>query len=530
MVGRLFQFLDFKATDFSKVYPDIKPGVGGVWFATWNAFNPSQGQYNVALIRDWLAKESLNKLSDGMPKPLICFLMVHTAPDDKNAEGMDYTPGWLRTVCPSMTLEANGKRAVMPAYTNGFWWQCLADAIKAFAQETDGQAQIAYVAIAHGCDAELWPMKAPWNSILPGGVERIFGLKTVEMMDVYKAAFLQTPVIANSTPGSGRKMFTQMAIARGFGVHMCGAQPAAQNVLGWGNEYGTGNMLLDAVAVGVPAVAETTFGMGDAEFKYWTLLAMLSKHIDAMDVHPDWLVDVPAETWNWATSLMGVTAATSPEAWCVLRDYEYAPIQWTGSNGIKSGQSDWQGNFDFFLSMQPDSNAPRIEAVGPTGAVESRQCRRVFSGYLAIDPEFAAPPYALEIRALAGPGRGTLYVSYTLPNSDDVIEQSIVLEAAADAWTTFTVTIQSRKFALVSAQGAHVHRIMAKPAPEPPPPEEPDWEMMQAMVTEAQAAIVRANVQLGEAHGALLQANASLKGAQGTLEALQAEMAKWADS
>lgn len=488
----LFRFMDFEATDLTAQYPEIKPGIGGVWFARWDQFNPNQGEYNGKLIRDWLASEAKNKLQNGRPKPLICFLLTHTAPDGTNAKGMDYTPGWLKSACPSVEVSAgDGTTSIMPAYGNAFWWQCLADAVKAFAAEIDGQEQVAYVDIGHGCDGELWTMKAPWNAGVKSAVERMFALKTVELLDVYKASFLQTPLLVRATPGSGRKTFISEAIKRGIGYHFCGMQPGAQNAHGWGNEYGTWDGLRDAHAAGCPAIAETTFGMGTSSAAYWSIMGMLAMKVDAMDVHPEWLDKVGPEAWNFVIAHMGKMAGTAPSAWCVLRDYasKWKPIQWTASNGVVSGQSDWPGNFEYYMSMDAeDSDTDVVEDIGPADMPEHRQCRRVRQAYFAIDPAFAKPPYEVAVRwynqagvalMVAHENRKGVYIEQPLPGAE------------AEGWITDAVTVDSRTLGLISDAGAYVHMVYAQPTGEPEQPPEPepqpptDWEGMLAKVDAA---------------------------------------------
>ncbi|MFA5054479.1 MAG: hypothetical protein WC565_10490, partial [Parcubacteria group bacterium] len=403
----LLQFMDFKATDFTTTYPDIKPGVGGVWHLRWDQFNPAQGQFDVSIIERWLAAEAKNKLHDGTAKPLIAMLLVHTAPDEKDTQGVDYSPGWVQAIAPSLlATAANGTAAKMPAYNSALWWIYLTEAVKALGAALDGRPQVIYVAIGHGCDAELWAMKSPWNAKMPSGVERTFGVETVRLLDTYKVAFPTTPLLVRATPGSGRKTFTMEAIKRGIGVQMCGMQVAAQNAHGWGNEFGTWDMLKAAKAAGVPAVAESTFGMGSGEAKHWAILGMLGMRVDAIDVHPPWLEDVPADTWNWAVKHMGCTAETAPDAFIILRDYDtkYPPIQWTGSNGVVSGQSDWPGDFCYYMTRtSPDADAPRFEDIGPSDAPESRQCRRITSATFEISLA-AEGPYDVAIRWLDEPG------------------------------------------------------------------------------------------------------------------------------
>lgn len=464
----LLQFMDFEAKDFTTIYPDIKPGIGGVWFARWDQWEPNQGQYNVNLVRNWLAAESKNRLQDGSPKPLICFLLVHTAPDNEDAQGVDYSPAWVKAVCPSLTATAsNGTTALMPAYNNLQWWGYLSNAVKAFALETDGKAQIICVSIGHGCDGELWPMKSPWNAKLPSGVEKVFGEQTIKLLDVYRQAYSKTPLAVRATPGSGRKAFVQAAIARNIGYHFCGMQVAAQNAHGWGNEYGTMDGLRDAHAAGLPALAETTFGMGNQEAAYWSILGMLALKVDAMDVHPEWLSKVLAGFWTWAIQHMGKSADKAPTAWIALRDYDskYAPIQWTGSNGVVSGQSDWPGDYDYYLKRtSPDSDAPRYEDVGPADAPESRQCRRVTEAMFKVNPDFPGPPYRLSVTWLQEPGKVLSVNGVPVSNSGNGL------------WMVCSMTLDDRQFTL-TGNGAAVHMLIITPTAEPEPPEPPDQDV-----------------------------------------------------
>jgi len=531
MTGRLFQFMDFDAKDFTTIYPDITPGIGGVWFARWDQWNPNQGEYNVALVRKWLVAESKNKLKDGSPKPLICFILTHTAPDGTNAQGVDYSPGWVKAACPSLTATAaNGTTATMPRYNDTRWWGYLTEAVRAFALETDGQAQIAYVGIGHGCDGELWAMKAPWNNKLPGGTERTFGEQTVKLLDVYKQAYTRTPLVVRATPGSGRKLFVQEGIARGIGYHFCGMQAAAQNAHGWGNEYGTWDGLVDAKAADCPALAETTFGMGNESFAYWSILGMLGMHVDAMDVHPEWLSKVSPDVWNFAIRHMGVTAETTPGAWCVLRDYDssYPPVQWTGSNGVISGQSDWEGDFEFFMARtSSDSTAKRVENVGPSDAPESRQCRLVTSAEFAIDDGVTPPPYELSIRWLNEAG-AALRVEH------GAYAQEIISDGSG-VWQTAHMKLTARQFKVTSS-GAHIHMLYASPIeeqPEPPGPPEPGpeldtdalWTAVQGCqedVDEALRAAYQAHLAVGNACQHITAAIKALEDAVAEMDNAQA--------
>lgn len=522
MTGKLYQFMDFKATDFTTVYPDIKPGIGGVWHLRWDQYNPGRGQFDNAIIQRWLDAEAKNLLWDGTPKPLMFMLLVHTAPDGTDAQGVDYSPAWVKAQAPSLiATAADGSTAKMPAYNSAVWWAYLAETVQALGAFCNGQAQIIYVLIGHGCDAELWAMKAPWNAKMSGGVERMFATETVKLFDVYKAAFPTKPLLARATPGSGRKTFTLEAIRRGIGVQMCGAQVKAQNAHGWGNEFGTWDMLAAAHDAGVPAVAETTTGMGSPEARYWTILGMLGMHVDAMDCHPEWFKaeNVDPAIWNMAAEHMGKTATTAPGAFVVLRDYDTscAPVEWTGSNGIKSGQSDWPGDFEYFMARtSPDSDAKRVEDYGPSDAFESRQSRLVERADFSIDDAFAEPPYEVSIRWLENRDGQTMTV-------DDGLARYTVGGIAQDAWTTVPFTVKSRTFTVTSDAGVYIHMLYAKPTSDVDPDVDPDPELdvaaCWAAVDGAQEDIDNARRECYLADCAVGEASASIAEAARALQA-----------
>lgn len=516
----LLQFLDFEATDFTTVYPDIQPGIGGVWFLRWDAFNPAEGQYNTKPITDWLEAESHNRLQDGTPKPLIMFLMVHSAP--KGDIGADYTPEWVKRMAPTVTVySARNGAALMPAYNKAIWWQSLAPAVRALGKAIDGHAQIQFQDIGIGCDGETWPMKEPWRAYIPSGTERMFGIELVKLLDVYREAFTQTPLLIRATPGSGRRTFITEAIARGIGYHMCGLQAGAQNYHGWGNEYGTMDGIRDCLAAGLPVAMESTSGLPDRRSMYWALhyaLGIGGPSLKAIDVHPDWFQRLEAEYWNDAAANMGRSAAEAEMAWVVLRDYapEYAPVQWTGSNGVVSGQSDWQGNFSAF--MRADGDMPRVVNMGPVDALEYPQCRRVNSGQFSIDDSFApdAVGFDLRIRWLQEPG-ATITV-------DDYSETRMLRSNDSNDWAWESLTIHARSFTIDG--GAAIHAVYASPIyeqPEPPPPPV-DWTGMTAQIDAAETRIQNAWAYAAEAASNAQAAMDEATAAKAQLEALRGMM------
>jgi hypothetical protein len=226
---------------------------------------------------------------------------------------------------------------------------------------------------------------------------------------------------------------------------------------------------------------------------------------------------------------MGVTAETAPSAFCVLRDAEYKTIEWTGSNGVRSGQSDWQGDFNFF--MRGDyPGAEIVVGYGPVEAIEHRQCRKVMGERFAIDVGFAAPPYTLKVRALSGPGRGNLSVEYT----DGVANQSLSLEASVDAWKTLEFTLTQRNFNLAHSTGAYVHMLEAipgaiEPPPPPPPPPlpKPDWVEMLAMIEDIKSRLVIAEQARSDVMAIAAEVGRHLEEVSTKVEGLKVEMNKW---
>jgi hypothetical protein len=139
-----------------------------------------------------------------------------------------------------------------------------------------------------------------------------------------------------------------------------------------------------------PIACESQHGLGDTNFKYWTILAMLHYHPWYVDFHPEYFVSELAETRAWAQAHLGVTRANTPSAWTVLRDREYEPQTWdNGREGISGKNGDWT----FWLYRV--SGGARVwerELPAGRGHAAARQCRATRDARamtFEIDSEFA---------------------------------------------------------------------------------------------------------------------------------------------
>jgi hypothetical protein len=243
-------------------------------------------------------------------------------------------------------------------------------------------------------------------------------------------------------------------------------------------------------------------------------------------MHSGLMDKLTAEDAAFIRDHVGVTAGSSPGYWCVSRDSLYEKDEWT-QGGQPAGCSGHVGNWEFYMTMDMvDSDAKRVENVGPGAAFESRQSRLVKEGYFSIDPGAREGPYELRIRALAGPGRGRLRVEWT--DGVTIVAKDLSLEAAEDQWKTVTATIEGREFGLMSDGGAYVHMVYAKPVgvePEPPEPEPVYWEGMLATLDTAIAAISAAMQQASETYQHLAQEAVNLASAEEALKAAENELA-----
>lgn len=501
----VLQYLDFSATDFTKLYPNIYPGIGSVWFISWADFEPTKGQFNYAKIDAWIQAESANKLLDGSPKPLACFLFTQEAPKASHPQGEDLSPSWVKAACPSLkaTVTVNGaaSTAILPAYNNLQWWKFYSAAVIAFTEYLSKFPAVKFIRIAHGCDGELWPLKAPWNARTPGGVQPMFDQQTVLLFDVYKAHTTKT-LLAVLT-GPGRKFLCEQAIARKIGVQMCGAQRSVQDAEAGGGDIGSWTSLDMAHKAGVPAVCETTMGWlpGDSkQYRYWTILGMLNLKIDAMGAMPDWFQDLPQPIWTWAIAHMGVTEQTTPSAWWVAHDYDpdYKMVGWTSSNPpyIYNWQSDWRGDYKFFLSCTdtPEyqlTNAPRVMNVGPSGALESWQCRLIVKSNFKIESFADKEWFKVTVRWLNQDVR-----TFNLIDDRNVYKG---ISQGTNAWENSEFVIHGHTFSIEAPgiAGIPIHRIDVVPTTAPVPPF--DIQVCKDAITKAEAALATASGRIEQA-------------------------------
>ncbi len=550
-MGRLFQFMDFNVTDFSTVYPGIEPGVGTSRFFSWASLNPGLGQFNWAPIHAWIEAEQRIKLADGSAKPLICFVMTHTAPNEKDARGLDLTPDWVKRAAPTVLLSLNGAQAVMPCYTSAFWWDCWNKLVMALGAEFGGSGTnpcnpaITLWAIGPGQDAECQYVKGGWRDVVPGGTEKLFNENCAAQFATWRKAFPTATLVGNFTPGPGgtRRVFFDACAANGIGFHWCGMAPDMLGSHGWGTEYmGTLDVVEAAKAHGLPVAAESTSGPGNAQHKYWGLLAAVAMGADYIDVHPDWLRDVPAERWNWITGELGKPIAELDEVWTVLRDYdrdervgEYDPREWTSSTtGQRSGQSGWIGNWERGLRCD-NEEAPRVwEEQLPEaarGALESRQCRLVRKAMFMPSVAWTPERMLIEIHAM-----NTGKMDVTFADGVSVRVTFGEMWGQPDTWTTIELAGALGPVRIDSDAGVYVHRVSCRRLGALPPEPEPalvDWAGMTALLDGVNAELATARGQAesaaATAHNLVLEAEQAEREANAAVASVDVATAELAE-
>ncbi|MFA5053800.1 MAG: hypothetical protein WC565_07065, partial [Parcubacteria group bacterium] len=226
------------------------------------------------------------------------------------------------------------------------------------------------------------------------------------------------------------------------------------------------------------------------------IYASLAYHPVAVDIHSGLLDAFTPEQVQFIESHTGKTAADAPDAWCVLRDMEYPVQKWTQKQPdgtyLPYGCSGHPGNWDYFLHMLDDADAPRFEDVGPNDAYESRQCRRITSATFEISLA-AEGPYDLAIRWLDEAGHWLSVDGGA----------TMLAGMGSGQWDTLDVTVEDRRFT-ITGDGAAVHMVRAVPVDgggEPPePPVDPvDWDAMLAQIDVATDALERCYAEMSEA-------------------------------
>jgi hypothetical protein len=476
-------------------------GYGAYGFDRWERLHTGPGEYNWSIIDAWLDKQG--------DKPKAFAIATHLSELDGWESFADCTPAWVydgmnrptmhgRPVGKIVTYtdKETGKvtSAALPYYNDqGRWWRYLKEFVMAMGARYDGDPRLSAVFAGPGLDIENQPSKAPFGD---GNQSYRFGQLCDAYSDWHKEAFTKTPVFIVVSIGQGRMALAQHAAANGQGLkHNGGFVHDLDSHQGYDNFVGSWDAMQWANENGVPTWVESAYGYQDKRKYWWSIYATLAYHPVAVDVHSGLLDTFTAEQVAFIESHTNVTAATAPDAWCVLRDMEYPMVKWTQKQPdgtyLPYGCSGHPGNWDYYMSMGPDSDTDVVEDVGPSDAPESRQCRRITSATFEI--ELAAEgPYDLAIRWLDEPGHWLSVDGGA----------TMLAGTGSGQWDTLDVTVEDRRFTL-TGDGAAVHRVLAVPVDgggEPEPPVDPvDWDAMLAQVNEAAYALERCYAEMSEA-------------------------------
>lgn len=480
----IYAFWDL-GTDFATSHPEYG-AIGSFHSVFWEEINPAPGVFDFSLPDRRLATEARLRvtLRDGtvIPKPVMLQVLVTTTQNKLAActgsQWYDGTPQWLYQQierelgvplprqCGRRTghlLTCGSKTAAVPMYDNVTWRSAFADMVAALGQHYNDNKQIAAIVIGTGLDGETISTKndtCDWGKALAeqaGGVSYRFQQWIIESMRTYRAAFPSIPVFVQNAPGGGgiRSATAKEAASSGVGMKNNSLWVDHQNHQGIGAEIG----MWDKYAVlsdTVPLAAESVFGMGNPEIRYWSYLMALHYHIDVLDLHPEWLPDSRPQDLLFIQSLLGQRPNSAPMVWTALRDYEFAPISW-GS----AGQSGKQGDWTYWLYRTSD-NTRVMRADLPQAAqasIYSRQARVVDPDHpltVVVDPAvwFAGQPVRVTV---------TSYGPVTCGHEMGTVSD------AGDGWihTTFDISCAAIS---IESPGAYVHMVRVEPVGTAPTP------------------------------------------------------------
>ena len=448
VVPILYKMFDY-GSDFQKTNPEYGP-VGSIHWVLWRDINPDRDAFNWPAIDDKLALEAPLKvtLPDGrqVPKPVVIQIMVYiSSAPGWNATFYDGTPQWVynqmdrlqpddpRPVVSGMkvgyTLEGCGQQAVVPAFDNQTWRDAYFKMVQAVGERYNDHPQITAVVVCTGLDGETQVIKdwgCSWSTLLDqqaSGVRYRFNTYVTESMDAYHEAFPNKTLFINNAPGgSGMRKSTSDYAATfdpPIGLKHSGLWVDLDSHQGYGNFYGSFDMI-NAYSETLPIWLESVFGMGSSEHRYWSLMAGLNYHPDAIDCHPEFFPQSRPEWLRFVVEHLGVTIDNTPDVWTLLRDTEFEMVDW-GAGGTSGHMGDWT----FWLYRRedaPQSATVRIwrdEMPAAQDHVYSRQTRRTQQDenhvFMSFDIDDRYPYVAHKPIAVAG---GTVHstVHVTLLN------------------------------------------------------------------------------------------------------------------
>jgi len=446
----LYRMFDW-GTDFQQQHPEWGP-VGSIQFVTWEEINPAPGQYNWSVIDKELAKEAKLQvtLSDGtqMPKPVVIqvFAYLSSATGWSASDFYDATPQWvyqqIDAASPQSPRPVVGGRkvgyvingcdrvAVMPMYDNSLWRKAYFDMVRAFGERYNDHPQVTSVVINTGIDGETHAIKdwhCAWKELMEQQVSGVpyYFLKFVqETMKVYREAFPTMPIFINNAPGGSSMRRVSAEYAASFdppiGLKHSGMWIDLDSHQGYGTFVGSWDMLR-TYSMTVPIWLESPYGLGDKEHRYWSLIAGLHYHPDAIDAHGEYFTQSDPAWLRFAVDHLGVSIDDTPSVWTVLRDSEYPEQSW-GSGGVSGHMGDWC----FWLYRTEDSPQSVTERVwrdempAAKDHIYSRQARRTRQDrnqvYMAFDIDDAYPYVAQKPVNTQG-GNVHYVVSVTLLNT-----------------------------------------------------------------------------------------------------------------
>ena len=445
VVPIIYRFFDF-GNDWQRLHPEYGP-IGSIHFYMWEDVNPAPGVYDWSIIEQNMEQERRLSvtLQNGqvISKPVVLqvfpYISGSTYPGWESIFFYDGTPRWvydrIDQVNPGnprpivnnhkvgYVLEACGHTAVLPMYDSEIWQNAYYDLIRAFGARYRNDPQLTSVVINIGLDGETQLVKdyyCNWEELvdlrLPGGLRYRFGQYTYRVMDVYRAAFPNKTIFVNNAPGGGGVRLATSNYAAGLnppvGLKNSSLWVDRDSHQGYGNFVGMWDMV-DYYSMTLPIWLESAYGFGNPELMYWTLLAGLHYHPDAIDLHPDFLTRSSPELLRWTGAHLGRTIQDTPSVFIALRDWEY-PYQSWGPGGVSGHMGDWT----FWLTRKEPADGHTVRLwresmpSAARGHMFSRQARRTDQAngdqYIYLDIADAYP-YAGQ-KPISEPGGNVSYL------------------------------------------------------------------------------------------------------------------------
>jgi len=505
----------------------------------WDEVNPSLDGYDWSPVDDALsaARATTVTLSSGeiISQPLVLQLLphLHSLPGWEGALFYDATPEWVYDEIDALYPMdprplVNGRKvgyrlvgcdtqAVLSMYDEDHWQERYFRCVAAMGARYASEPLISAVIANTGLDGETQPMKdfgCTWNDIMDSTLGPELGWSfeyyILDTLDAYRAAFPDTPLFVDSAPGGSgiRRMTAERAASLNppIGLKNSAMWTDSDIHQGYGSYVGLFDMV-SRYSQTLPIWLESAYGFGDARLDYWSLLAGLHYHPDAMDLHPEYWQVLDPDILGWANDHLGVNIDTTPSVWTAFRDQEYPLTDW-GSGGASGKVGDW--TFWLYRLDRPGGQTVVLqpEDLPPSAqdAIYARQARRTDQAtgqryvYLDVDDAYIAAAearagqtasnYELEIILLNQSGDGIGVTYRGADGQETTIARDKGTDLGADAeWITLTVQLDD---ALLrnDIEGADlridsladgdeiVHRVSLRDIP----PDEPDRLYLPAVL------------------------------------------------